>query len=151
MLEKRVRPQGWEDPWSRRWQPTLGFLLEKFHGQRSLAVYSPWGHRESDNDCMFKIAITVKFVEAAITGADQQGLKCCYPTILWGDPAKVLGTPTAKPVASLSHLCITTYISIYGIPPVSKNCPWPSARISPTGGYCMDHKFFFFFLIFIGV
>ena len=35
---------------SRRWQPTLGFFLEKFHGQRSLAVYSPWGHRESDND-----------------------------------------------------------------------------------------------------
>ena len=22
--------------------------LEKFHGQRSLVVYSPWGHKESD-------------------------------------------------------------------------------------------------------
>ena len=22
--------------------------LEKFHGQRSLAGYSPWGHKESD-------------------------------------------------------------------------------------------------------
>ena len=24
------------------------FLLEEFHGQRSLASYSPWGHEESD-------------------------------------------------------------------------------------------------------
>ena len=25
-----------------------GFLLEKFHGQRSLAGYNSWGHKESD-------------------------------------------------------------------------------------------------------
>ena len=24
------------------------FLLGKFHGQRSLVAYSPWGHKESD-------------------------------------------------------------------------------------------------------
>ena len=30
-------------------QPTLVFLTEKSHGQRSLAGYSPWDHRESDN------------------------------------------------------------------------------------------------------
>ena len=35
-------------PWSRKWQPTSVFLPEKFHGQRSLAGYSPWGHKESD-------------------------------------------------------------------------------------------------------
>ena len=28
--------------------PTLIFLPGEFHGQRSLADYSPWGHRESD-------------------------------------------------------------------------------------------------------
>ena len=28
-------------PWRRKWQPTLVFLLGKFHGQRSLAGYSP--------------------------------------------------------------------------------------------------------------
>ena len=28
--------------------PTLVFLPGKSHGQRSLAGYSPWGHRESD-------------------------------------------------------------------------------------------------------
>ena len=29
-------------------QPTLVFLLGKFHGQRSLAGHSPWGHKESE-------------------------------------------------------------------------------------------------------
>ena len=29
-------------PWSRKCQPNLIFLLGKFHGQRSLAGYSPW-------------------------------------------------------------------------------------------------------------
>ena len=28
--------------------PTPVFLPEEFHGQRSLAGYSPWGHKESD-------------------------------------------------------------------------------------------------------
>ena len=35
-------------PWSRKWQPTLVFLPGKFQWQRSLAGYSPWGHKESD-------------------------------------------------------------------------------------------------------
>ena len=35
-------------PWSRKWQPTSVFLPGKFHGQRSLAGYSPWGRKESD-------------------------------------------------------------------------------------------------------
>ena len=35
-------------PWSRKPQPTLVFLPGKFHGQRSLAGYSPWGCKESD-------------------------------------------------------------------------------------------------------
>ena len=35
-------------PWRRKWLPTPVFLPEKFHGQRSLAGYSPWGHKESD-------------------------------------------------------------------------------------------------------
>ena len=35
-------------PWRRKWQPTPLFLPGESHGQRSLAVYSPWGHKESD-------------------------------------------------------------------------------------------------------
>ena len=34
--------------WRRKWQPTPVFLTGKFRGQRSLAGYSPWGHKESD-------------------------------------------------------------------------------------------------------
>ena len=33
---------------SMKWQPTLVFLPGKFHWQRSLVGYSPWGCRESD-------------------------------------------------------------------------------------------------------
>ena len=35
-------------PWSRKWQSTPIFLPGKFHGQRSLEVYSLWGCKESD-------------------------------------------------------------------------------------------------------
>ena len=32
-------------PWRRKWQSTPVFLLGKFHGQRSLAGYNPWGNK----------------------------------------------------------------------------------------------------------
>jgi len=35
-------------PWRREWQLTRVFSPGKFHGQRSLACYSPWGHKELD-------------------------------------------------------------------------------------------------------
>ena len=35
-------------PWKRKWQPTLLFLPGKFHGNRSLVGYSPWGQKELD-------------------------------------------------------------------------------------------------------
>ena len=50
---RRCKRQGFDPwvgkiPWSRKWQPTPVFLRGKFHGERSLAGYSPWGHEESD-------------------------------------------------------------------------------------------------------
>ena len=35
-------------PRRRAWQPTQEFLPRKFHGQRSLGGYSPWGYKEWD-------------------------------------------------------------------------------------------------------
>ena len=35
-------------PWRREWLSTPVFLPGKAHGQRSFAVCSPWGHKESD-------------------------------------------------------------------------------------------------------
>ena len=34
--------------WRRKWQPTLVFLPGESSGQRSLAGYSPRGHKDSD-------------------------------------------------------------------------------------------------------
>ena len=46
MQETRVWSLDQEDPWRRTWQPTPVFLPGEFHGQRSLAGYSPWGYKE---------------------------------------------------------------------------------------------------------
>ena len=37
-----------EIPWRREWQPTPVFLPGESHEQKSLAGYSPWGHKELD-------------------------------------------------------------------------------------------------------
>ena len=34
--------------WRRKWQAISVFLPGKFHGQRKLVGYSPWGHKESE-------------------------------------------------------------------------------------------------------
>ena len=41
MRETQIQSLIWEDPWRREWLPTLAFLPGEFHGQRSLAGYSP--------------------------------------------------------------------------------------------------------------
>ena len=41
-------------PWRRAWQPTPVSLPGEFHGQRSLAGYSPWGCKESDKRMQHK-------------------------------------------------------------------------------------------------
>ena len=41
-------PGSGRSPGGREWQPTPVFLPGIFHGQRSLAGYSSWGHKESD-------------------------------------------------------------------------------------------------------
>ena len=48
MRETWVRSLGWEDPWTRKWQPTPVFLPGESHGRRSLVGYSPRGRKESD-------------------------------------------------------------------------------------------------------
>ena len=40
-------------PWRRKWQPTP-VLPGESHGQRSLADYSPWGHRRVKHDLATK-------------------------------------------------------------------------------------------------
>ena len=47
---KRHRFDPWvrKIPWRKKWQPTPVLLPGESHGQRSLAVYRPWNHKESD-------------------------------------------------------------------------------------------------------
>ena len=46
--EMQVRSLDRKIPWGRKWQPTPVFLPGKFHGQKSLVGYSPWGCKELD-------------------------------------------------------------------------------------------------------
>ena len=46
--ETRVQSLVRKIPWKRKWQPTPVFLPGTSHGQKSLAGYSPWGHKELD-------------------------------------------------------------------------------------------------------
>ena len=50
MRHRRHRFDPWvvKIPWRRKWQPIQVLLPGESHGQRSLAGYSPWGHKESD-------------------------------------------------------------------------------------------------------
>jgi len=48
LQEKWVRSLFGKIPWRRKWQPMPVFLPGKFHGQRNLASYSPWGRKELD-------------------------------------------------------------------------------------------------------
>ena len=48
MQETRVRSLGQENPLEKGMAHTLVSLPGEFHGQRSLAGYSPWGRRELD-------------------------------------------------------------------------------------------------------
>ena len=51
-------------PWRRAWQPTPVFLPGEFHGQRSLAGYSPWGHKENDMTERL-ILLTIKLIRTS--------------------------------------------------------------------------------------
>ena len=43
-----IPASGRKIPWRMTWQPTPEFLTGEFHGQRSLAGYSPWSCKGLD-------------------------------------------------------------------------------------------------------
>ena len=49
-------------PWRRVWQPTPVFLSGESHGQRSLAGYSPWGHKELDMTKQLRTRVSLVWV-----------------------------------------------------------------------------------------
>ena len=63
MQEKGFDPWLGRIPWRREWQPTPVFLPREFHGQRSLAGYSPQGHKESDMTERLTVLISIKQIK----------------------------------------------------------------------------------------
>ena len=53
MQETQVQPWGWKDPRRRKWQLASVCLPGKSHGQRSLAGYSPLGHKRPNGNWDF--------------------------------------------------------------------------------------------------
>ena len=49
-------------PWKRKWHPTPGFLPGESHRQRRLAVYSPWGCKESDTTELLSYLYLAKYL-----------------------------------------------------------------------------------------
>ena len=50
LQEMRFDTQVRKIPWRRKWQPTPVFLPGKFHGQKSLVDYGPWGLQRVGHD-----------------------------------------------------------------------------------------------------
>ena len=48
-------------PWRREWLPTPVFLPEEFYELRSLAGYSPCGHKESDTTEQLTLSLFLFF------------------------------------------------------------------------------------------
>ena len=78
MQENWVQSLGHEDPLRREWQPTPVFLPGEFHGQRSLAGYSPWGHEVSDTTEQLTSHSLLKIVWADHQTAGHPVYTCCY-------------------------------------------------------------------------
>ena len=85
----------------RKWQPTPVFLPWKFHGQRSLVSYSPWGWKELDRTehspthagcIMYCASLPWEYATAAAA----KSLQSC-PTLC--DP--IDGSPPGSPVPGI--------------------------------------------------
>ena len=59
-------------PWRRKWETTAIFLPEKFHGQRCLVGYSPWGRKESD-----KTEHAIQYTPKASSSRDPRKTRFC--------------------------------------------------------------------------
>ena len=106
---------GWgRSPEVRKWQPTPVFWPRGFHRQRSLAGYSPWGHKEMDTTEQLSTFPT------AIHGA-----KLVYPIsqiYLFQDAYQALRPGSSRGVLSIHLNPSQTWKSHRNV--TSKPVPW---------------------------
>ena len=76
MQEILVGTLGQEDALEEAWQPTPIFLPGKFHGQKNLAGYSPWGCNESNTTEWAQT--NPIYIEVLYASAEQILLSCWY-------------------------------------------------------------------------
>ena len=84
-------------PWNREWQPTPVFLPGKFHGQRSMAGYGPWGCKKSDMTERLSTTSSKKEL-------DQTVLSSLVKTAKAGTP--VVPTSWGRSLSSQSEFCL---------------------------------------------
>ena len=70
--ETQVWSLGQEDPLEEGIATHSSFLPVEFHGQRSLAVYSPWGRKESDTTEWLTLSQKMNAVRSQGTGSIDQ-------------------------------------------------------------------------------
>ena len=133
-------------PWSRKWQPAPVFLPGKFHGQRSLADYSPLGRKELDRTAHTHTHTQCSFQRVAARLA-RASLPLSVP--LWRPlPARKRPPPWSGYRSALSRSCFSA-VSFPLLPPlcaISKlSLPTlPSVSLEalasfPVGPPCTDH------------
>ena len=90
-------------PWRREWLPTPVFLPGEPHGQRSLAGYSPWRHKESDMSQQLTLSFSL-FSHPCLSvysGPSVPKLGNSVP----GHRRKVKNGPCHSPCSSSGYLC----------------------------------------------
>ena len=96
MRETRVQPLGRKISWRRKWQPTPVLVPEEFHGQRSLAVYRPWGRKEWDTAEW--LALSLSLLSLFDRGCIFSGHSRCHLRILMellGPKPHTIPTPSS--------------------------------------------------------
>ena len=85
MQETQVRSLGWKAPLEEEMAPPV-FLPGEFHGQSSLAGYSPWGRKESDMTEWLSTAQHISVHSCVLVivnnAAMNIGLRVCFQ--VWG-------------------------------------------------------------------
>ena len=126
----------------RKWQPTLVFLPEKSHGQRSLVGYSSWDHRRVRHDLVTRqhqhkyTFLQAFFLYQLLENVEYSSL-CCAESPCW------------LSVSYTAVWCVNRSFPIYPFPPP---CPFGSHKfVSLFSFFFFDSTCNWYHMIFIFV
>ena len=101
--------------WRREWLPTPVFLPGEFHGHRSLAGHSPWGHKEMDPLGQLSLSLSMKITTSYECDRSTKMDACLsfkrkYPGVLASSSVKPQKTYTNEQNESVCYLWIIRLI-----------------------------------------